>query len=309
MSMPIEQHRVTDRALWLERRKQAVNASEIGALFGCHPYKTQFGLYAEKTGIASGGMPDNAVLRRGRLLESAAAEAVRELRPNWVIEKALDYLYCPERRMGATPDFFVRCPQRGLGVLQTKVVSRDIFERDWTPELPPAWINLQVQQEMLLAGVTWGAIGALIVDPWKWPCWVYEQDAHRILHSAMEARVSQFWESIASGEAPAMDYGRDGDVLKIVAPQDNGEILDLRSDNRIPEVLARREALKALIAGTKPHLEELEALETEIKAKLGQALGARLPGWEVKCPTVIRKAYIVKETTYRKLSVKRLEQI
>ncbi len=301
--MSVTINKVTSRVEWLVQRKGAVTASEIGALFSCHPYKTALGLYNDKANIIFSDIPDNAAMRRGRLLESAAAEATREQRPEWTIEKANEYYQNADKGIGATPDFYITCPKRGRGVLQTKVVLPSIFEEQWTLENPPLWIMLQVQTEMLLAGVTWGAITAFVVDTWRWPCHVYELDAHVPTQTVLTQRVQKFWADLKIGRAPIPDYARDLELFKTLHPKDNGEMLDLTRDNRLPELIAQRESLKEKIKAQKPDLVALEAIETEIKAKIGDALGAHFAGGKVLYPTIARKGYSVAESTYRKLSV------
>ena len=98
--MAIERRAIVDREQWLDWRRQDVTASAIGALFRVHPYTTKLCLYAEKRGVEFPD-EDNKVKRRGRWLEPAVAEAVRELRPDWTIEPPRCYLRDPELRLGA----------------------------------------------------------------------------------------------------------------------------------------------------------------------------------------------------------------
>ncbi len=312
----VERYPVGDRDEWLRRRRFAVNASEVGALFGIHPYQSALSLYLEKTGERQVTLADNAVLRRGRIFETAVAEAVRMERPDWRIEKATDYLFepltsaeenplAPLVGIGATPDFLVNCPKRGRGVLQTKVVDPQIYERDWTAQMPPMWIVLQTSQEMMLEGVQWAAIAALVVNPWRWPVHIYEFDAHAPTQAKVRQAITDFWaNSIAKRKPPQMDYARDADIIKDLYPEDNGEILDLTGDNYMTDLCHRYEEAEAKVAAAKADEKALEIIKNEIREKLGDALGARLPGWIINNPTIIRKGYVVKETSYRRLTIK-----
>jgi predicted phage-related endonuclease len=172
--MAIERRAIVDREQWLAWRWQDVTASQIGALFGVHPYTTKLRLYAEKRGVEFPD-EDNKVKRRGRWLEPAVAEAVRELRPDWTIEPARCYLRDPELRLGATPDFFIHGDPRGLGVLQCKSVAASVFARDWADGKDvPLWITLQTAVEMMLAEAAFGAIAVLLVDPFDMDCYIHE---------------------------------------------------------------------------------------------------------------------------------------
>jgi predicted phage-related endonuclease len=302
--MLVERWTIKDRAEWLRRRKANINGSEIGALFAYSPYMTPYALWADKSGRAELSEPDNEVLRRGRILEPAVAAAVREERPDWALQKATDYVWSSQVRLGCTPDFIVHCPQRGVGVLQAKTVAKPIFEEGWQAG-PPQWIVLQALLEMMLENVSWGAIGVLVTGTYSIDCKVFEFTRHPAAEAKLIAAAQRFWEYVDAGRAPPPDYARDDDVIKALFPRDNGVMLDLTGDNRMPELLDRYETLKAM----EGHAEkEMRAIKAEIAAKLGDAAGATLPGWEITNRTQTRKECVMKETTFRVLRVKRLSE-
>ena len=80
----IERIPITSREQWLELRRSAVTASDVGAIFGLHPYKTPLRLWADKTGVNLEDV-ENAAMRRGRWLEAAVLSACREQHPEWQI--------------------------------------------------------------------------------------------------------------------------------------------------------------------------------------------------------------------------------
>jgi predicted phage-related endonuclease len=303
--MQITRHPITSREDWLHLRKRAVGASEVGALFGHNPYKSRMSLYYEKSGLLTPDTDESPAMRRGRLLESAVAEAVREVRPEWKIEKAVEWLCAEDIGMAATPDFIVHCPKRGRGVLQAKVVIPAVWESNWTPTMAPLWIALQVQQEMLLEGVSWGAIGVLVADMWKLPLGLYELDAHPGTQAKLAAAVERFWADVRVGNVPALDPERDAETVRALYPQDNGNAIDLSRDNRIGELLDRCETLKDSKNAAE---QELKCIDTEIRAKIGDATTAYLPGWRIKCGTINVKAHAVAASTYRRLTVTRVRE-
>lgn len=300
----IERWEITGRDEWLLRRRRNINGSEVAALFGLNPYMTPFALHAEKAGLADLSTPDSAVLRRGRILETSIPVAVVEDRPKWKIEKATDYLWSPEWRLGCTPDFYVHCPERGLGVLQAKTVAKPIFEEQWQ-DGPPQWIVLQTLQEQMLADVSWGAIVPLVISSFDLDWKIFEFDRHALAEQRIIAKSTAFWADVDAGRQPKMDYGRDGDVIKALFPRDNGASIDLAGDNRLPELLERREHLKT----TDKHTgQELKAIDAEIAAKMGDAAAASLPGWRITNKTQERAGYEVKPASFRVLRVKRTNE-
>lgn len=299
--MQVNRRTITDHADWLSWRKGNINGSEVGALFGCSPYITPYALYADKAGLANIAAPDSDVLKRGRILEPAIAAAVAEDRPKWKIAKSGEYLWSPQARLGCTPDFDVHCPERGLGVMQGKTVARPIFEAEWQ-DGPPLWIILQTHQEMMLSGVKWGAIGALVTSTYSIDLKIWEFERHEATEKKIIATAAQFWADIAAGRQPKPDYAADDEIIKLVYARDNGKTIDLSRDNRMPDLLERYEALAAVGKSTDA---ELKAVKAEIAEKLGDAAMALLPGWEVTHKTQTRKGYTVADTSFRVLRVKR----
>lgn len=302
--MSVERHITPGRDEWLALRKQDVTASAVGALYGCHDYLTAYGLWAEKTGRMSSDAPDSGILRRGRLLEPVAVEALREERPTWEVTRSTDYFRDTDARLGGTPDVLVRCPERGAGIVQIKTVAPMVFRQKWLDEdrqiAVPTWIGLQASVEAYLTGAKWAAVAVLVVD--------HVIDLHIIdvplvdgLMDRVKADVQAFWALCDSGATPDPDYGRDGALIARLFDTDNGSTVDLSTDNHLPELLAEREALKAQ---EKQASERIKVIETEIRAKVGEATFATLPGWNISLKTLQRKAYEVKATSYRALRIR-----
>lgn len=301
------------RAAWLKRREANINASEVGALFNCHTYLTSFELYCAKTGAARRDGPDDGVLWRGQIFEPAVAQAVTMLRPAWRIVKATHYLSDISARLGATPDYIVECPERGRGVLQLKTVGTLPIQmahwgvedaRGWEDDaLPPLWVQLQTLTEQRLENVSWGAVGALLLDPNNPRIAIREFDRHEAAEQRILAATSKFWDDAAKGVCPAPNYARDGDIIKVLYSRDDGSTIDLSADNRLPMLLERREQ----IAGQRGPLEkELETINAEIAEKMGEATYARVAGWELSRKLQTRKAIPASE--FRVLRVKRTKQ-
>lgn len=290
------------RTEWLARRRNYINGSELGALFAASPFITPYALYADKAGLAAPDDKDNKAMRRGRWQEPAVAEMMRDLHPDWEIEKCADYFYSDETGLGCTPDFWLTCPERGRGILQCKNVARRIFENEWGEELP-LWIVLQTLLEQMLTGVSWGVTGVMVRtefddDPREFPFDRHSDAEQRIIDSA-----AAFWEDVKAGRQPKPDYAADGDVIRAIFAKDTGATIDLSRDNRMPELLDLREELSTRKNNTE---KELKAVNAEIAEKIGGATYVIVPGWEkVSFKTQVRKGYVVQDTSYRVLRAKR----
>ena len=297
----IERLPITSYDKWLRWRRQDVTASAVGALFGCHPYQTALRLYCEKCGLEFPEL-DNRVMRRGRLMEPGAALAVEEERPEWKLIKADSYYRDPDKRIGATPDFLIAGDPRGPGVLQTKSIDPRVFERDWLDgERVPFWIVLQTLTEAMLTESTFGVVGGLVDDFDKTIC-IKEFSRHPASEARIIEAVRRFWDDVAAGREPDPDYGRDANLLPLIAPRERqSKALDLTGNNEVPSLLAERAYLCASIARSEARCKEIE---TELKFLMRDAeCVTGLPGWNITFKTGTRAGYSVPAKEMRILRI------
>lgn len=290
---------LNSRVDWLALRRRDVTASDIGALFGCHPYRSALQVYADKTGDGVDRGDDNSAMRRGRILEPSVAAAVTEERPHWHIQKAGSYLRNSIIRLGATADYYAFDSERGSrGVLETKTADPIVFERDWTNGPPLAW-TLQCLTQMMLAEATWGAIAVLVTSR-DFPVYIYDVPRHPDAERRIIDKVRSFWTAVEAGAQPPADFAKDGTTIASMFPRERGEPIDLSASNRLPEILARRAELAASIKAAES---EKDAIEAEVKEALGEAPEGRLPGWRVTWKTQHRKETVIPAKDIRVLRV------
>jgi predicted phage-related endonuclease len=77
-----------------------------------------------------------------------------------------------------------------------------------------------------------------------------------------------------------------------------GKAIDLRHDNRMPELLAARDALAERIRESEA---DKDVIENEIKSKIGDAETAIVPGWRVSLREQHRKEHTVRASSFRVL--------
>ena len=304
--MSVEIFPIGDRAAWLERRRSYLNASDIACLFGVHRHKTLAQLVAQMRGLEGlEADSESPLIRRGNALEDDAADEVRKLHPTWNIFHCEHQYIDKEARIAATPDYIVVDPNRsGNGALQIKVVSSPIFKRDWA-DSPPLSHLLQLSTEMmLLQDCSWGAIGALIIGDHQYDCCVYPVERNRGAEARLRSDAAQFWRAFDAGEHPAINFERDGALIALLYPTAvRNKTLDLTGDNRIGELLEKRERLRNEIKQLET---ECKTTETEIKAKIADAESAVTNGWRISFKTQHRKAHWVSESSSRVLRATRL---
>jgi predicted phage-related endonuclease len=302
----IETFDITGRHdLWSELRKGQVTASAVAALLDAHPFMSRLGLHLLKSDLIAEDPEETAPMKRGRLLEPVAAQLLSELRPNWKIQYPVGlYFRDTEARLGATPDCFATDENGKLGVVQFKSVEETFFRRLWRDEdraiSPPLYPVIQAITEAYLTSASWAAVAALVIG-FGVELHIVEIPIHAGVIDRIKAEVREFWDRIERKDPPPADYARDSKLIAKLFPESDGHIIDLSSDNMLPELAVQDRALADEI---KERKERREAIKSEILMKLGTASGATFQGGRITANTVHRKAYTVAATAYRDLRIK-----
>lgn len=269
-------------------RASVVGASEVAALFDLSPWLTHFELWHRKKGsvatpefnaMRDDGTPENERVDWGIRLEPAIIEAAKD-RFGYTDREQLPHL-SNGNGLGGHPDRRVTCPNRGPGLLEVKMV--DWLERKKWGDEPPAHYLLQSQTCQGLDRVAWGDVIVLVGgNSLERFCY----DFRPKLFSEIEARVAAFWQSIADNKPPKPDYSRDGTTLAELFNDPADTLIDLRRDNRMPdlcnEYLAAKEAERAAAC-------RVDAAKAELLEKLGNNAAAMVEGFSVRIPEVAGK--------------------
>jgi predicted phage-related endonuclease len=278
---------IDDVGAWLDQRRGHVTASRIGALFDAHPYLSREQLAAELGGRSTKG--DTPAMRRGRVLEAAVIEALREAHPDWRIVRARDYHWIDEYRLGATPDAYLDDD----GLIECKTVRPEVWDR-WHGRPPLAYV-LQLLTALMCTGRTRGVLACMVLAS-DYP--VHEFDVPR--HTDAEKRIidatNAWWAQYDEGLL-APPQSADG----IEAMLDTGEHLDWSERDDIREVLDERRALKVEMSALAARLGEIDY---KLKNNLGPASTAWLPGYAISFRRYHRAEYTVAARDIRVLKIK-----
>jgi predicted phage-related endonuclease len=301
---------VKNRDAWLDYRRGFVTASDVPAVCGEGLFGSAAKVWADKKGLTPPQEMNDAMFR-GIIGEPAVFRALQWHFPQWEIKPASVFLCDRESRLGATPDGAAVIPGReGVGIIQCKTVSRPWYEAHWLDDndqaVVPLAYELQTLTEAMLADAPWAMIAVLIVDTFKWELKVFPVERNPGAEAKIRQCVLDFCRDYLDANVqPPIDPTRDADLVKRLFRRDDGTILDLRSDNAMPMFLDEREALKAEIKKKEDRVSELE---TEIKSKIGDALGFCVQGWKATWPviTVNHKPKEASVSQHRRLAVKRI---
>jgi putative phage-type endonuclease len=240
-------------AEWLAMRDKDLTSTEAAALFGCSPYATAYELFHRKTGQLVVEFESNDRVVWGNRLEAAIAYGIAEDH-GLLIEPFKVYARIPELRMGSSFDFKIvgladgfsgdetyrdLFRENGKAIMEVKNVDGLQFKRGWIAdgaimEAPPH-IELQVQHQQEVADMEWTVIAPLVGGNTPMP---FVRMRDRQIGAAIREKVSEFWSWVDSGKAPAPDYSVDGSTIAALLANDNGQTVDMSSNNRLAEVVA-----------------------------------------------------------------------
>jgi putative phage-type endonuclease len=204
---------ITDEQAWLDARARDLTSTEVAALYDLSPYTSRFELWHRKRLTMAEAKPDTERMKWGRRLEAAIAAGVAEDN-GWTAQPRKIYQRVPELRLGASFDWEAMHDGK-LGLMEIKNVDRRIFDDQWNEigdqiEAPPH-IELQLQVQLLVSGLSWGAIIPLIGGNTSK---VLLRTPDPQVAASIKGVVSAFWASIDAGVEPEADYAKDGEFIR-----------------------------------------------------------------------------------------------
>jgi len=301
------------RAEWLQERKKGIGGSDASAILGFNPWKSAFELYIDKTSEHVEEI-DNEAIHWGNVLEDVVAEEFTRRTGKKVRRRNQTFRHKEHEFMIANIDRDVVGERALLECKTTNAFNLDAWDGE---QIPPAYI-CQLQHYMSVLDYEKAYIAVLIGGQkfvWK----EVERD-DEFIEMMIEAE-KQFWEEHVLKEIPPEIDGSPSaaELLNKMYPEDNGEIIMLKSDEA--------EMLIEAIESIKSEVKEKQALQKEYENKLklmiGEATTGVTPRFEVNLKKVeqnrldskrlkkelpdIAEKY-TKTSSYRRLTIKQIEQ-
>lgn len=299
---PLEVYSGFNHDEWLELRHSDVTASQVGALFDVHPYKTPLQLYAEKIQLNPPASIDNGILRRGRWFEAAAIKAAKETRPDWTIEEPGIYIRDTTNALGCTPDASFVDEHGECGALQIKTVGKRKWAEEWADGDSinvPFWIVLQAYVEARLMNYTKAAVAALVCDEYAPELHIVEFDCPANTYPRIVKEVSRFWDLVEARKPPEPDFAKDaGAIAQLYTGA--GPAVDLTSDEAFAKLLDERDAI---VARRNQANEDAENCRARIIAAMKNSEAALCGNRIVTFKEQTRPAHQVKAATFRALRI------
>jgi putative phage-type endonuclease len=284
-----------DDAHWKQLRTQDLTSTDIAALFGLSPYTTLFELWHRKKSGHVVEIQVNDRMKWGNRLEAVVAAGIAQDQ-GWTVAPFKDYMRVPQLRLGSSFDFRIVTDTTGLdGILEIKTVDGLAFKNGWRMEddalVAPAHIEIQLQHQMLVSGLRWGYIGALVGGN---DVRLIRREADDDVHAAIDSKARAFWRSIEANNPPRPNMPEDAGVL--IALNQHAEPGKEITDEALIDQCARYAELGREI---KEREEQREVIKASLMTAIGDAEKARAGNYtitagvrgETLIPEYTRKSY------------------
>lgn len=201
------------RAAYL--RTRSVGGSQVGAVLGVSPWAGPADVYDAVYGIAPVLATEPAVFRRGARLEPLVVEElrrppVRYARLDYRAARGPDVHRLVHRRLASltgTPDALaVRVeddlvPPRRRGVVEIKVVGRDVFDGLAATGAAPGYVAQVLAYLACDPTLAWGDL--VYFSPDRWALQVFAVPRDPVAIAGIEAAVARFWDTyVVPGRRP-----------------------------------------------------------------------------------------------------------
>lgn len=252
-----------ERIEWLEKRKKCITGTDISAIAGMNPWRSQMDVYCDKLGLTE-ATPDNPAMEWGRRLEDVVAQRYSEqngvdLAPGeWTVR---------DNWMGATPDRLIVGVNRGLEIKTAGLHTSKNWGESGTDEIPDHYA-LQCAWYMAVCER----------DEWDLAVLIGGQDYRQYnlkrslrLENRLIELATQFRERhILTQTPPAIDGSKGAsEYLKAVFPKDRGPDL-IATTPEIDELVTSLIAARSIASQVEAQVADLE---NKIKAAIGEAPG------------------------------------
>lgn len=291
-----------NEAHWLSMRLGDVTSTESAALFGQSPYETAFELWHRKRARQEKAFEETERTAWGKRLQDSIALGVAADFGVSVVRQD-DYIRIPGARMGSSFDFEVTglsgalvtgergilshmFTQHGRGLMEIKNVDRLVFRDQWAAGEDgyieaPAHIEVQLQHQLHVRDVAWGAICALVGGN---TVRVIVRERMADVGRSLEAKIQKFWESVELDQPPPPVYPEDaGFVASLYGYAEPGKVFDGRGNADLAELAghycaaAEREKLAK---------EDKEVARAKLLEQIGDAERALLDGYTISAAMV-----------------------
>lgn len=285
------------RENWLELRRSYIGGSDAAPILGLSRYQSPIGVYFDKTEGLRTPFTDRQLKKMdsGNRMENVIAEWFAEETGKHVVKQPYFYAHPVHKFMGANVDFGVYGELAGLECKNTEIDRKG----EWEDGAVPDEYFMQVQHYMAVTGaVRWYL--AFCVGGWDFRYVEIVRDEDIV--AELIRKESEFWNNHVVPLQPPMFDGSEAakNLLAVMYPAaDEGSVIDLPAE--ADDLFEVRDILKTAVKESESKLREVE---NKLKAMIGSHEVGMTGSYIFKYATVNKKAYMVKEQSYRQMNVK-----
>ena len=304
-----ETEQFSDPEPWRTSRQAGITSTDAPVIVGVSPYKKLFRLYHEKRGTTPETVGETEAMFWGHVLEEPITQRFcrdtsatvtdpgryslqRHPETTWLISTIDRYI---ESTVGNESEEFREAVQEfhGPGVLEIKNAGFYMADK-WHDEAPLNF-QVQVQHQLAVTGLEWGAIAGLLGgNKFVWS--VVKRDQAFI--EKLLALEAQFYDDVLAEREPPVDGSEDTrELIAKLWPTETGEQIALPV-----EILEAHDALTDAKAREKVAKADVTAAGNIIRVMLGEAsLGTHESGLVYSLNNQTRRASTSKESSFRVL--------
>lgn len=262
------------REEWLDIRKKSIGGSEIAAVIGMNRWKTQFAVWAEKTGRIDSSVQQSESMYWGTVMEAILRQEFAK-RTGYSVKEA-HYIFASVDNpfMTANIDGYVDLGNGEYAVLEIKTAG-NYAESDWNDGCPIEYY-LQVQHYLYITGMQKAFIAVLIGgNNFKYLEIARDEDTIQTIICC----AKQFWDMVKNDTPPAVT-DKDNSLLATLYPQ--SKAVTVKIPDEYKAVLRQYNDAKQAIDQAKKLKEEAEA---KLKAFMQENDTAVIDGYKITWKT------------------------
>lgn len=227
-----------NEAHWHSLRAKDLTSTDVAALFDCSPYLTEYELFVRKRdNLTVSFDPNPRTIWGNRLQESIGRGIAEDF--GWKVRPMPEYMRDPELRLGSSFDFMIEESEHGPGLLEVKNVDALMFRDGWIVEgdsiEAPPHIELQLQHQLGISGLKFGAIGALVGGN---RVIKIHREANPDVINAIRTKAAALWKRIETNDPPDLDFLKNSEfICSLYQNATAGKVLDFRKDKGIEDLV------------------------------------------------------------------------
>lgn len=284
-------------------RKTYVGGSDLAAILGANPYRTQYEVWAEKVGLFTRTDAEQSEAAYwGTVLEPVLVqEYARRTGRAITLYPVPQVVHPVDSHKRGHPDAFVLDQELGQGILECKGTGFRHL-KDWQNEdgqiRAPLYYRVQAQWYMHLTGLPWCSFAVLVGgNQFHW----VDELPQPGFGAMAERAVDVFWKHVTSMTVPDTEPGDD---LSLVYPKETkGKVVEAPDVLLMVPVSLR--SVKERMAALKEEMKTLEGYEESMELLAQRELkdGEQMTwpdGTTFTWKLAKRKGYVVQDSEGRK---------